>query len=163
MVFAIRSPMHAFLKLTLATAVLVVISSTAAVLLVPPSPMEDLQRREVEARRLVDRLTQAVWDYHDDHGVFPPGTGDGSASLVAALRSPSPGGQSYMDFEAGALTELGDLRNPVSPSSSMIHYHNARRNAGQHVGTLSGARTGGLFYLWGRDARGRPDGVNNWE
>ena len=151
--------MHAFLKLTIATAVFVVVSCVAAVLLVPPSPLEELQGREAEARRLVDRLTQAVWDYHSDHGVFPPGNGDGSASLVAALRSPSASGKRYLDFEAGALTELGDLRNPVSPASSMINFC----NAGLKAGTLRGARPGLPFYVWGRDATGRQDGVNNWE
>jgi len=134
-------------------------ASAVAVLLTPPSPQERVPRRQAEAQRLIDALTQEAWNYFHDHGEFPLGDGIGTADLVRALQQKSASGEPYMTFVPEMLSPGGDLRNPVAPETSILFYRNNRTGAypGQRVHNGLG------FDLWGDSANGIRAGVNNWD
>jgi hypothetical protein len=127
--------------------------------LTPPSPQERVPRRQAEAQRMIDALTQEAWNYYHDHGEFPPGDGIGTADLVRALQQKSSTGEAYMIFVPEMLTAGGDLRNPVAPESAILFYRNNRAASypGQRVHNGLG------FDLWGASANGVRAGVNNWD
>ena len=146
-------------KLIVATVALITAASTAAVLLVPPSPEEGELRRQRMARRLVDQLAQETWNYFHETGEFPAGDGTGSVQLVRALSRPSATGAPYVQFAPEMLTPDGDLRNPVAPKNCIIQY---RRNLPTQ-GLDPVSRNLGTFDLWAMSLDGRRDGINNWE
>ena len=146
-------------KIVIFTVIVMTVGSAAAVLLAPPSPQEARLRRQAEAQRLVDQLTQAAWSYYHDRGEFPPGDGSGTAGLVAVLRSPSKSGAPYMVLVEEMLTPAGDLRNPVAPFSLVLCYRNNRETRAL-TEIVHNARA---FDLWGRSPDGTEDGVNNWD
>lgn len=143
--------------------ILVVITITAAssvaILLSPPSPQERQTRRQAEAQRLIDVLTQETWNYYHERGEFPPGDGIGTASLVHALQESSRVGTPFLQFVDEMLTPTGDLRNPVEPASRILFYRNNRtgRGPGIEVHNLMN------FDLWGVGVDGRFDALNNWD
>jgi hypothetical protein len=145
-------------KLVIFTVIVMTAGSTAAVYFAPLSPNEGRKRRQAQAQRLVDQLAQATWNYFHDHGQFPPGDGEGTASLVRALRSLSKTGAPYMVFVEEMLTPWGDLRNPAAPQSLVLGYRNNRETSGS-----AGVRHNLLtFDLWGWSPEGSEDGINNW-
>lgn len=146
-------------KIVIATVIVMTLGSAAAVYLAPPSPQEGRQRRQAEAQRLVDQVTQAAWNYYHERGVFPPGDGNGSALLVLALRSPSRSGGPYMVIVEEMLTRTGDLRNPVAPQSLVLCYRNNREWGTPH----DQGRNARSFDLWCRGSNGSEEGVNNWD
>lgn len=151
--------MSGLLKLVVASVAVITAGSVMAVLLIPPSPQERAVRRQREGQRLVDQLTQAIWNYYHERGEFPPGDGIGSARLVRALRSPSRTGFPYMVFVKEMLDEVGDVRNPVAPERAILYYRNnieCRDTAARQYNSES-------FDLWGRSSDGREEGVNNWD
>lgn len=150
-------PVNALVKLGGVSVGLVVIAATAALWTLPPSTFEVQDRRQREAEQLIDGLIGEIWSYYHDHGCFPPGDGGGSRGLVQALRSPGRRGRPYRLFAKKDLTPLGDLRNPVSPETSILQYRN-NQTAG--AGVVHNRTT---FDLWGRDKNRRADGLNNWE
>src|ERR1051325_3602823 len=129
----------------IAVVLVITVASSAAGLLPPPSPQERATRRQAEAQRLIDALTQEVWNYYHEHEEFPPGDGIGTASLVKALSQPSRSGFTYMTFVHEMLPPTGDLRNPVAPDSKILFYRNNRtgRAAGLFVHNEKN------FDLWG--------------
>ncbi len=147
------------MKLVVGTVVVITLGGAAAVLLLPASPQERMVRRQAEAQRLVDQLTQEVWNYHHDHGRFPPGDGIGSGTLVKALRRPFRSGPPYMIFVEEMITAGGDIRNPVAPDRSIIYYRNNIECREIDVPM----RNRETFDLWCRSADGVKDGVNNWD
>src|SRR5688572_23171300 len=112
--------MHGLSKIIIAVVAVITAGSAAAILLAPPSPQEREVRRQAEAQRLIDALTQEVWNYYHEHGEFPPGDGIGTASLVNALQGLSKSGFPYMTFVDEMLTPTGDLRNPIDPKTRII-------------------------------------------
>jgi hypothetical protein len=107
--------MNGLAKIMIVVVAVVTAASAAAILLTPPSPQERVVRRQAEAQRLIDALTQEAWNYYHEHDEFPAGDGIGSASLVKALQQPSRSGFPYLTFVDEMLTPTGDLRNPVAP------------------------------------------------
>jgi hypothetical protein len=150
--------MSGLMKLVAAAVGVITLGSAAAVLLVPPSPQERAVRRDRQAQRLVDLLTQEIWNYYHEHGEFPPGDGIGTASLVKALRKPCRYGLPHFGFIDEMLNGVGDLRNPVDPDRLILYYRNNRERQGSGVR----GRNGSGFDLWGKDSEGVEDGVNNW-
>jgi len=151
--------MNGLSKIVILVVTVITAASAAAVLLTPPSPHEIIPRRQSEAQRLIDALTQEAWNYYHDHGEFPPGDGIGSAGLVRALQQESSSGGPYMTFVPEMLTAGGDLRNPVDPERTILFY----RNNG--TAAYPGVRVhhGRSFDLWGQAANGLRMGVNNWD
>lgn len=151
--------MNGLSKIVIVVVAVITAASAAAVLLAPPSPHEIIPRRQSEAQRLIDALTQESWNYYHDHGEFPPGDGIGTAGLVRALQQTSSTGAPYMTFVPEMLTAGGDLRNPVDPQRLILFYRNSR------TAVYPGVRVhlGRSFDLWGEAADGRRMGVNNWE
>src|SRR5262245_300796 len=145
-------------KIIIAVVAVITAGSAAAILLVPPSPQEREMRRQAEAQRLVDALTQEIWNYHHERDEFPPGDGIGTASLVNALQTPSKAGTPYMIFVDVMLTETGDLRNPVDPGSRILFYRNNRTGRGPGLSVHNEKN----FDLWGAGSDGVFDRVNNW-
>jgi hypothetical protein len=150
--------MNGLSKIMIAVVAVVTVGSAAAVLLAPPSPQERVVRRQAEAQRLVDALTQEAWNYFHEHDEFPPGDGIGSAGLVNALQQPSRSGMPYMTFVEGMLTPTGDLRNPVSPQDKILFYRNNRTGRAPGL-QVHNERN---FDLWAASSNGVHDGVNNW-
>lgn len=150
--------MNGLSKILIAVVAVITAGSAAAIFLVPPSPQERVNRRQAEAQRLIDALTQEVWNYYHEHEEFPAGDGIGTASLVKALQTPSRSGFPYMTFVDDMLTSTGDLRNPVAPNSRILFYRNNRtgRASGQPVHNEKN------FDLWGAGSDGGFDQVNNW-
>ena len=151
--------MSGLLKLVIASVAVITSGSIVAVLFVPPSPQERAVRRQAEAQRLVDQLTQSIWNYRGERGEFPPGDGIGSAGLVRALRMASRSGFPYMLFVKEMLTDVEDLRNPVAPHTAILYYRNnveCSEAPGLH-------HNRGSFDLWGRSPDGHQDGINNWD
>jgi hypothetical protein len=150
--------MNGLSKIVITVVAVVTAGSAAAILLAPPSPQERVVRRQAEAQRLIDALTQEAWNYYHDHEEFPPGDGIGSAGLVKALQQTSHSGFPYMTFVDEMLTPTGDLRNPISPQDKILFYRNNRtgRAPGLQVHNLRN------FDLWGASSSGVHDGVNNW-
>jgi hypothetical protein len=151
--------MNGLTKLVIFTVVVITVACTAALLVSSPSPQEARFRRQAEAQRLIDQLTQASWNYYHERGEFPPGDGIGSASLVQALHSISSNGSPFMFFVDDMLTEVGDLRNPIAPNGSILYYRNNREcGTPDHRGHNTRS-----FDLWCRSIEGFDDGVNNWD
>jgi hypothetical protein len=150
--------MNGLSKIIIAVVAVITVASAAAIFLVAPSPQEREMRRQAEAQRLIDALTQEVWNYYHEHEEFPPGDGIGTASLVKALQTPSRSGFPYMTFVDEMLTPTGDLRNPVDPALRILFYRNNRtgRGPGQEVHNERN------FDLWGAGSDGVFDRVNNW-
>ena len=150
--------MNGLTKIIIAVVIVITAGSAAAILLSPPSPQEREVRRQREAQRLVDALTQEVWNYYHERDEFPPGDGIGTASLVHALQQPSRSGVPYMMFVDEMLMPTGDLRNPVAPETRILFYRNNRtgRSPGLQVHNERN------FDLWGVSTEGVFDGVNNW-
>ena len=151
--------MNGLSKIIIVVVAVITLSSSAAILLVPPSPQERETRRQNEAQRLVDALTQEVWTYYHEHNEFPPGDGSGTASLVKALQEPSRSGFPTMTFVDEMLTPSGDLRNPTRPESRILYYRN-NREVRRGSANVHNSRN---FDLWGAGSDGTPDGVNNWD
>ena len=151
--------MNGLSKIVILVVAVVTAASSAAVLLTPPASQEIVPRRQSEAQRLIDALTQEAWNYFHDHGEFPPGDGIGSAGLVRALRETSSTGGPYMTFVPEMLTAGGDLRNPVDPEREILFY----RNSGTAAYPGVRVHNGRSFDLWGEAANGLRMGVNNWE
>ena len=151
--------MNGLSKILILVVAVITLASAAAILLVPPSPQERETRRQAEAQRLVDALTQEVWNYYHERNEFPPGDGTGTASLVKALQGPSKSGFPYMTFVEEMLTPSGDLRNPTLPERRILFYRNNRtvRSAAANVHNSRN------FDLWGEGAEGTPEAVNNWD
>jgi hypothetical protein len=145
-------------KIVVAVVAVITAGSATAILLAPPSPQERGMRRQAEAQRLIDALTQEAWNYYHDRNEFPPGDGIGTASLVKALQQPSRSGLPYLTFVDEMLTPTGDLRNPVAPETRILFYRNNQtgRGPGQPVHNSMN------FDLWGSANDGAFDGVNNW-
>jgi hypothetical protein len=141
-----------------ATVGVIALAGTAAVLLAPPSLQDEMALRQATAQRLTDQITHAVWNYYYDRGEFPPGDGLGSGHLVRALQEPSREGRPFFSLVPAMLTAVGDIRNPVDPESSIIHY---MRTAGRESCGLPAHNTDS-FDVWCKDAEGRSNGVNNW-
>ena len=151
--------MNGLSKILIIVVAVVTLSSAAAILLVPPSPQERETRRQAEAQRLVDALTQEVWNYYHERGEFPPGDGTGTGSVVKALQETSKSGSPYMTFVDEMLTPSGDLRNPTRPESRILYYRN-NRTPRSGIGVIHNLRN---FDLWGSGSDGTKDGVNNWD
>ena len=150
--------MNGLSKIIVVVVAVITAGSAAAILLAPPSPQEREVRRQAEAQRLVDALTQEVWNYYHEHDEFPPGDGIGSSALVKALQQPARSGFPYMTFVDEMITPTGDLRNPVSPQDKILFYRNNR--SGRAPGLqVHNERN---FDLWGASSNGVHDGVNNW-
>jgi hypothetical protein len=147
------------MKLVIGTFMVLTLGSAAAVLLLPASPQERMVRRQAEAQRLVDQLTQEVWNYYHDHGCFPPGDGIGSGTLVKALRRPSKAGAPYMLVVEEMITSGGDIRNPVAPERAIIFYRNNLECRDVELPLHNRE----AFDIWCRSADGLEDGVNNWD
>lgn len=149
--------MAGLIKIVASTVVVITVACATAVFLIPPIPQEQMARRQDEARRMMEGLSDAVWRYFYDHGEFPPGDGQGSAGLVRALRSGGRKGAPYMVFVPAMLTPRGDLRNPIFPEDGVVHYRcRTRPSEGTFVVEQN-------FDLWCRSAEGREMGINNWE
>jgi hypothetical protein len=150
--------MNGLSKIMIVVVAVITAGSAAAILLSPPSPQERVTRRQAEAQRLVDALTQEVWNYYHDRGEFPTGDGIGTASLVRALQQTSSTGAPYLTFLEEMVTPTGDLRNPVDPDARILFYRNNRTGGGPDVPVHNEKN----FDLWGASPDGRFDGVNNW-
>lgn len=150
--------MNGLSKIMIVVVAVITAGSAAAILLAPPSPQERVTRRQAEAQRLVDALTQEVWNYFHERGEFPMGDGIGTASLVRALQQPSASGAPYMTFVSEMLTPTGDLRNPVEPETRILFYRNNRTGRPPEVPVHNEKN----FDLWGASPDGVRDGVNNW-
>lgn len=150
--------MNGLSKIVIVVVAVITAGSAAAILLTPPSSQERETRRQAEAQRLIDALTQEVWNYYHEHDEFPPGDGIGTASLVKALAQPSRSGFPFMTFVDEMLTPTGDLRNPAAPETRILFYRNNRtgRSPGQKVHNQDN------FDLWGAGSDGVYDAVNNW-
>lgn len=151
--------MNGLSKIIIVVVAVITLSSAAAILLVPPSPQEREVRRQAEAQRLIDALTQEAWNYYHERDEFPPGDGLGTASLVKALQQPSRSGFPYMTFVDEMLTPSGDLRNPTAPGTRILYYRNnwTVRTAAANVHNVRN------FDLWGEGSDGVLDSVNNWD
>jgi hypothetical protein len=151
--------MNGLSKILILVVAVITAASAVAVLLAPPSPQERVPRRQAEAQRMIDALTQEAWNYYHESGEFPPGDGIGTADLVRALQQKSSSGEPFMTFVPGMLTAGGDLRNPVAPETAILFYRNNRTASypGQRV------HNGRGFDLWGDSADGVRAGVNNWD
>src|SRR5262245_41829060 len=145
-------------KIIIAVVAVITAGSAAAILLVPPSPQEREMRRQAEAQRLIDALTQEVWNYYHERDEFPPGDGIGTASLVKALQGPSRSGFPYMTFVDEMLTPTGDLRNPVDATTLMLFYRNKRMGRAPEQKVHNEKN----FGVWGAGSDGIFDRVNNW-
>ena len=141
------------------TVIVMTTGSAAAVFFAPPSSQEARKRRQAEAQRLIDRLTQATWNYFHERGELPPGDGFGTAPLVRALRMPSQSGGPYMVFVEEMLTPWGDLRNPVAPRLKVLCYRNNREGS---TASFLGHNVRS-FDLWCWNSDGTEDGINNWD
>lgn len=150
--------MNGLSKIMIVVVAVITAASAAAILLAPPSPQERVTRRQAEAQRLIDALTQEIWNYFHDRGEFPTGDGIGTASLVRALQQTSATGAPYMTFIDDMLTPTGDLRNPVDPDGKILFYRNNRTGRGPGVLVHNEKN----FDLWGATPDGLHDGVNNW-
>src|SRR6185436_9800306 len=150
--------MNGLSKIIVAVVGVITAASAAAIFLVPPSPQEREIRRQAEAQRLIDALTQEAWNYYHEHEEFPPGDGIGTASLVGALQTASRSGFPYMTFVDEMLTPTGDLRNPVDPGSRILFYRNNRTGRGPDQVVHNEKN----FDLWGAGSDGVFDRVNNW-
>ena len=148
--------MNGLTKLVLVTVIVMTLGSAVAVWLTPPTPQGARIRRQAEAQKLVDQLTHATWNYFHERGEFPPGDGRGTGGLVRALETPSASGVPFMIFSSDLITATGDLRDPLAPGESVLHYRN-NRTAGE------GGRNDRSFDLWSRGVDGSVDGVNNWD
>jgi type II secretory pathway pseudopilin PulG len=136
--------MASLVKLMAASTVVLVLAGLAAVLLVPPATPARQVRRHAQARLLLDRIAEAARAYHVDQGCFPPGDGRGSAALARALGVFSKGGVPYLLLPGEMLTPAGDIRNPMDPGRSVLHY-----------------RSGQGFDLWCRSPDGEEIGVSD--
>src|SRR5262245_66491445 len=101
-------------KIIIIVVAVITAGSAAAILLAPPSPQEREMRRQAEAQRLIDALTQEVWNYYHERDEFPAGDGIGTASLVKALQGPSRSGVPYMTLVDEMVALSGDVHNPVA-------------------------------------------------
>ena len=151
--------MNGLSKIMIAVVAVVTAGSAAAILLAPPSPQEREVRRQAEAQRLIDALTQQVWNYYHEHDEFPPGDGIGSAGLVTCLQQPARSGFPYMTFVDEMITSTGDLRNPVAPQDRILFYRNNRTGRAPGL-QVHNERN---FDLWAASSDGVRDGVNNWD
>src|SRR5262245_8562901 len=150
--------MNGLSKIIIIVVAVITAGSAAAILLAPPSPQEREMRRQAEAQRLIDALTQEVWNYYHENDEFPPGDGIGTASLVKALQAPSKSGFPYMTFVDEMLTPTGDLRNPVDSKKRILFYRNNRTGRSPDVQVHNMKN----FDLWGAGSDGVFDRVNNW-
>jgi hypothetical protein len=155
MTFAMQGGVNGLTKLVLFAVGVMTLGSAAAIFFTPPTPQGVRIRRQAEAQRLIDRATQASWNYFHERGEFPPGDGRGSASLVKALESRSASGLPFMMFMDEMLTPGGDLRNPMAPEE-VLHYRNNRQGSSPGHNVQS-------FDLWARGLFGGEDEVNNWD
>ena len=156
MAFAMQGVVNGLTKIVLVTVIVMTLGSAAAVLLTPPTPQGARIRRQAEAQKLIDQLTHASWNYFHERGEFPAGDGRGTASLVRALEAPSASGASFMMFVPEMITSAGDLRDPIAPAETVLHYRNNRAMG-------EGGHNVRSFDLWGRGLDGSEDGVNNWD
>lgn len=138
--------MSALAKLVIATAGVVLIATSAAVILVPPTHTEERERRNAEAHRLLKEVAEAVERYRRERGHYPPGDGSGSDGLLHALQAPSRLGAPYFPVEPGQVVTGGHLRNPALKGKAIVFYLR---------------RPGGGFRLWAHDASGREAGVSS--
>src|SRR5207248_745614 len=147
--------MNGLSKIMITVVAVITAGSAAAILLAPPSPQERVVRRQAEAQRLIDALTQETWNYYHEHDEFPPGDGIGTASLVNALQQPSRSGFPYMTFVDEMLTSTGDLRDPVAPEEKILFYRNNRTGRAPGLSVHNEKN----FDLWGASSDGVHDGV----
>jgi type II secretory pathway pseudopilin PulG len=150
---------NALVKIVATTVAVVALACAATLILLPPFHPELDARRNEEAQRFLDQVAHATWRYFSEHGEFPPGDGIGSAHLARALRKPSRTGQPYLSMAPALLSAAGDIRNPIAPESSILHYRNNRTCAAGPI-PIHNLKA---FDLWCRDVEGGATGLNNWD
>jgi hypothetical protein len=106
--------------------------------------------QEADARSWIELLESGAKVYQLDRGAFPPGDGSGSAVLAKCLRTQGTNKHAPLRIEKKHLDRDGNVLNPVG-ESKIIYY----RSPGTHNPKS--------FDLWCEDAKGRADGINNWE
>jgi len=115
-----------------------------------PSHSSDCAARQGASAHLLSQLDQAVESCRIDFGVYPPGDGSGSRTLVEWLRRTSPKRMRYFEFPPDLVTSSGDVINPVHAETEVIRYR------------LPGVHRPKKFDLWARDCKDNPEGLNNW-
>ncbi len=146
--------MGGLLKVMVSSTAVILLACAAAVFLVPPVPPARMARRHAQARQFVERITEAVWAYHREKGEFPPGDGNGSEGLARALGRPSNRGDPYIVLPPEMVTPTGDIRNPLAPETSILHYRRGRHPEGGPAGSV--------FDLWCPAEEGWEIRVSDW-
>jgi hypothetical protein len=114
--------------------------------LIPELP----QRHEARAHALIEILSLSATSYELDYGSYPPGCGDGSSGLLACLQKSGPKKHPCFEVFPDMVDGRGNILSHVREGKIIFYrcpgVHNARS-----------------FDLWCEDAKGRPEGINNWE
>jgi hypothetical protein len=113
-------------------------------------PLRGRSSHEADARNWIELLDSAAKVYQLDRGAYPPGDGNGSAALAKNLRTQGTNKHAFLRIEKKHLDGDGNVLNPVG-TSKIIYYR------------CPGTHNPKSFDLWCEDAKGRADGINNWE
>ncbi len=133
----------------------VLLGGIVALLIILPSVKRTVDHaREGAAKSRLTNLDQATRMYQLDFGAYPE-NGPGTTTLSRRLRSLGPKKLAYHEFQPGDLDSQGNVRNPIDPEKEIFHYRNNHASPPQ-------AHNKRAFDLWGRDAKGREEGINNW-
>ncbi len=112
-------------------------------LFMPGFKHDNCAARAGTAAHLISQLDQAAEAYQIDYGVYPPGDGTGTRTLVEALSRTGPKKQKYFEFPADLLN-AGNVVNPVwadgDPTVAIIYY---RLNQKSGAGAGGGGGGGG--------------------
>jgi len=105
------------------------------------------------AEDLASQLVTSLKTYELDHAVYPAGDGNGSRTLVKALREPCPKNLPLLDLKDDQLTPEGDLINPAHPDADaplgIFHYRNNRgRKPGPGATGKPGISARNDYDLW---------------
>ena len=106
--------------------------------------------REGAARSLLVQLSEAIAIYEIEQEVYPSGDGTGSRNLLTCLREKGSKKQAYFEVPTDMVDAKGNLLSPVE-EGKIVSYR------------CPGVHNPKTFDLWCEDAKGRVDGINNWE
>ncbi len=133
-----------------------------AALIVPAVLQASQASKQAEAQRLIDQLASAARSYELEYGLFPSGDGTDSKALARVLSQSRAGKPPFFEFRTGMLDDRGNVRNPIDPAREILTYRNNMLSYPENRSDPT-VHNKSSFDIWGRNARGVRDGVNNWE